>query len=884
MSTISENAKAIFLEAVEKRSPKDWPEFLDQACGDDRTLRGHVEGLLHAHRERDSLFDEPQSTRDYVPLVRPGQSIGPYKIREQIGDGGMGVVYVAEQEQPLRRKVALKVIKAGMDSKAVIARFEAERNALAMMNHPNIAKVLDAGTTEQGRPFFVMELIQGKPITEYCDHKKLTIQQRLELFTQICNAVQHAHQKGVIHRDIKPSNILVTEIDGKPVPKVIDFGVAKALGANLTDRTVYTSFQSLVGTPLYMSPEQAQLSGVDVDTSSDVYSLGILLYELLTGTTPLSADELKAAAQDEVLRRIRETEPPRPSNRISSLGETSSQVSECRGAQPEQLGRLVRGDLDWIVMKALEKDRSRRYKTADALAADIGRHLTSEPVEARPPSTVYRIQKFVRRNRSGVSFVVVMSFVLLASTFIAGLGWIRAARNERKLQDALGEWRHELIDRGLEAAFRGDLDAVEQITKKARKADASKDWCLLLEGLAHGLGDNQTQASHLLAQAIKVNPDNPATVATFLSMGNLDDAGWTQTEFEEAAQSLGTAKSPGEYRSYEQLLLGWGQMYLDPEKSMLMTRAAIEFHPRPWPIAEVLLAHAEGHVALDRGDLKLANQAVARAFDASEILYANSFAKAILAFTQMVAWQLAIDQKPQEAQEYLQNCANSVEELGEYQDAFSVPAILAIFYELSGDERADRLMELKFKTQKDYGVAGSIGYFFRDDANQKLTSENPKQMPIASAATFAMMASQGEEDLALRGYQSIIAAHPETGFVLATAMQIPFLAGRDDIATRDATAFLETVDIPDFPFYLARTRLEYYAQKIDEDTLMARVGRSRIGQSLAHYAIAMRKLQKDPDAAKKHLRQSIESRQFFLPEYYMAQALLRHYPPLRETE
>ncbi|MCS7469965.1 serine/threonine protein kinase, partial [Stieleria sp. ICT_E10.1] len=382
-------------------------------------------------------------TQEYRPLVRPGQVIGPYKIREQIGDGGMGVVFVAEQEKPLRRKVALKVIKPGMDSKAVLARFDAERNALALMNHPNIAKVLDAGTTEQGHPYFVMELIQGKPITEYCDQKKLTISGRLELFTQICNAVQHAHSKGVIHRDIKPSNILVTEIDGKPVPKVIDFGVAKALGANLTDRTVYTSYQSLVGTPLYMSPEQTQLSGVDVDTSSDVYSLGILLYELLTGTTPLSPEELKQAAQDEVLRRIRETEPPRPSNRISSLGETSSQVSECRGAQPEQLGRLVRGDLDWIVMKALEKDRNRRYKTADAFAADIGRHLTDEPVEARPPSAGYRLSRFYRRNKGlvGVSGFVVL-VVVLATAFVTSAG-LDSIQQRKVAEERLGDVRRK---------------------------------------------------------------------------------------------------------------------------------------------------------------------------------------------------------------------------------------------------------------------------------------------------------------------------------------------------------------------------------------------------------------------------------------------------------
>ncbi|MCS7467634.1 serine/threonine protein kinase, partial [Stieleria sp. ICT_E10.1] len=399
--------------------------------------------LLEVTEDTSSFLENPPPaiaptvdlTQEYRPLVRPGQVIGPYKIREQIGDGGMGVVFVAEQEKPLRRKVALKVIKPGMDSKAVLARFDAERNALALMNHPNIAKVLDAGTTDRGHPYFVMELIQGKPITEYCDEKKLTIDQRLELFSLTCNAVQHAHQKGVIHRDIKPSNILVTEIDGKPVPKVIDFGVAKALGANLTDRTIYTSFQSLVGTPLYMSPEQTLLSGVDVDTSSDVYSLGILLYEMLTGTTPLSLDELKQTVQEEVLRRIRETEPPRPSNRISSLGENSLSISECRSAEPNQLGRLVRGDLDWIVMKALEKDRNRRYKTADAFAADIARHLASEPVEARPPSTSYQLSRFYRRSKAMVNVAAGALALLMLGIAGTAFGLVQATRRSQELSE-----------------------------------------------------------------------------------------------------------------------------------------------------------------------------------------------------------------------------------------------------------------------------------------------------------------------------------------------------------------------------------------------------------------------------------------------------------------
>jgi serine/threonine protein kinase len=324
--------------------------------------------------------------------------IGPYKLMELVGEGGMGSVYVAEQSVPVKRRVALKVIKPGMDTREVVARFEAERQALALMDHPNIAKVLDAGATEQGRPYFVMELVRGLPVTDYCDRAKLPADRRLRLFAQICRAVQHAHQKGVIHRDLKPTNVLVTLHDGEPVPKVIDFGIAKAVGGRLTDKTVYTRLAQFVGTPMYVSPEQAELSGLDVDTRSDVYSLGVLLYELLTGTTPFDAETFRTVGLDAVRRIIREVEPPRPSARVSTLDAAArSTVSARRGLDDRQLGRLLRGDLDWVVMKALEKDRNRRYESAGAFAADIERYLADEPVEARPPPFPPPRDRVVRR-------------------------------------------------------------------------------------------------------------------------------------------------------------------------------------------------------------------------------------------------------------------------------------------------------------------------------------------------------------------------------------------------------------------------------------------------------------------------------------------------------
>jgi WD40 repeat protein/serine/threonine protein kinase len=427
MAAWNPNANAVFLSAIEIGAPEDRQRFLDDACGGDADLRGQVDSLLEASGRAGGFLESPPpdlgvgATLGEPALPRregPGSVIGRYKLLQQIGEGGMGVVFLAGQTHPVRRQVALKVIKAGMDTRQVVARFESERQALALMDHPNIAKVFDAGVTDTGRPYFVMELVKGVSIIKYCDEHRLPPRARLELFVQVCQAVQHAHQKGIIHRDLKPTNVLVALYDGDPLPKVIDFGVAKAAGQQLTEKTLFTGFGDVIGTLEYMSPEQAQVNQLDVDTRSDIYSLGVLLYELLTGTTPLESKRTRAAALLEMLRVVREEEPPRPSTRLTLTAELPS-IAANRGLEPRKLSDLVKGELDWIVMKALEKDRTRRYETASGFASDVQRYLDDEAVQACPPSTLYRFRKFARRNKVAlVAATVVAAGVLTA---VAGL-------------------------------------------------------------------------------------------------------------------------------------------------------------------------------------------------------------------------------------------------------------------------------------------------------------------------------------------------------------------------------------------------------------------------------------------------------------------------------
>jgi len=516
MDTVNRRvAEEIFQRAADL-PPEERSALLDRECRDDAALRSEVESLLTCLEEgRIASLQAVDLAEDPEPdLV--GTRLGPYRLVELIGEGGFGCVYAAAQEEPIRRSVAVKVIKLGMDTRRVISRFEAERQALALMDHPGIAKVLDAGTTDTGRPYFVMELVRGIPITEYCDAQGLSVRERLALFVAVCEAVQHAHQKGIIHRDLKPSNVLVNGGDGGRQPKVIDFGVAKAVGRRLTDQTISTGRFEFVGTPEYMSPEQAEIGGIDVDTRSDVYSLGVLLYVLLTGAPPFDSKTLGRPALAEIQRIIREVDPPTPSHRLDTLGTELPGVASRRSVGPESLRRLLRGDLDWIVMRALEKERTRRYESCGAFAADIERHLRDEPVLAGPPGAGYRFRKFVRRHRVGVAAGIVVVLALVAGLGLATLGYVRAKRAQEELT----------TERDLADAARTEAEAVSDFLSRtiasvtpaiARGQEVTVRYAL--DESARRLADGSLEGQPLVEASVRVSLGD-----TYMELGLFEDA------------------------------------------------------------------------------------------------------------------------------------------------------------------------------------------------------------------------------------------------------------------------------------------------------------------------------------------------------------------------
>jgi eukaryotic-like serine/threonine-protein kinase len=525
-----ERIKGLFGAALE-RDPHERAAFLDQACGQDVSLREEVESLLEAHDATGALLEEPLGIGALEKA--PVRSIGSYRLLGKIGEGGMGQVWLAEQTAPLKRRVALKLIRWGMYDDTLLHRFQAERQSLAVMDHPSIAKIFDAGATPEGQPYFVMEYVAGMPITDYCDHKKLKIRDRLELFIKVCEGVQHAHQKAVIHRDLKPANILVLEIDGEPVPRIIDFGLAKAINHGITEETLHTRVGSFVGTPGYMSPEQCHPAAQDVDTRTDVYSLGMVLYVLLTGSLPFDTAEWRKRPLEEVLRLWREQEPARPSTKVSTDRNTSRAAAGARNTEPKELVSALRGDLDWITMKAIEKDRSRRYGTASELAADIRRYLKHEAVTARPASVSYRLQKYVRRHRLALAIATVIGALLLAFGIIQTIQ-LRKITRERDRADRIAEFMTGIFKVSDPSERVGNTVTARDVLDKAAKdidTGLSKDPELQARmmhviGRAYMMLGLYVRAQSQFERGIKVSSsalgqENRETLKT------MEDLGWT---------------------------------------------------------------------------------------------------------------------------------------------------------------------------------------------------------------------------------------------------------------------------------------------------------------------------------------------------------------------
>lgn len=596
--------------------------YLDRACGSDTGLRQRVEDLLLALGPAEDFFTdggsavqslggELQALAHSEPTLaaddeQVGRRIGKYKLLERIGEGGCGAVYMAEQEKPVRRRVALKIIKLGMDTKSVIARFEAERQALAMMDHPNIARVLDAGATETGRPYFVMELVRGFKITEYCDANNLTTDRRLNLFIQVCQAIQHAHQKGIIHRDIKPSNILVTLHDGVPVPKVIDFGIAKATEVQLTEKTLFTAYAQIIGTPAYMSPEQAEMSGLDIDTRADIYSLGVLLYELLTGRTPFDPKQLMQSGVDEMRRTLREREPQRPSTILTTLqNDELTATAQHRHAEPPKLISQLKGDLDWIVMKALEKDRKRRYETSNALALDIQRYLNNEPVVARPPSRMYRLQKLVRRNQAVFASGAAITLVLICGLAVST--WLFLREREARKRAVAAEQQEarlrQIAERGLEneAELRRQAEAREKITQAAVLIGAHKfeEADRLIEELPTTQGPLEGAAVfRTLGEWNALQKKWPQAAQRFnllLRVAILEGWDYTALDYSRCAAVLGHQGDPVRYENFRRTIITQFRTTADPLvaertiKNSLLTPAAPELMTALQPLYELSL-------------------------------------------------------------------------------------------------------------------------------------------------------------------------------------------------------------------------------------------------------------------------------------------------------
>jgi serine/threonine protein kinase len=891
MTKAERHLMTLFAGALEFASPPERAAYLDRACGKDQALRQHLEALLEAHAQV-GRFLEPQVAvagatppageesggaavdhRTALPPAgseAPGTQIGPYKVVEPIGEGGMGTVWMARQQEPVRRMVALKLIKAGMDSKQIVARFEAERQALALMDHPNIARVLDGGATAGGRPYFVMDLVKGVPITQYCDEHRLTPRQRLELFLPVCQAVQHAHQKGIIHRDLKPSNVLVALYDGQPVPKVIDFGVAKAAGQSLTDKTLATGLGSIVGTLEYMSPEQAEVNQLDIETRSDIYSLGVLLYELLTGSPPFSRKELEKAGMLEMLRVIREQEPSRPSTKLTTA-EGLPTLAANRGTEPAKLTKLVRGELDWIVMKALEKDRTRRYETASALAADVQRYLHDEPVSACPPSAWYRFRKLAQRNKPAFA---VASFGALALVAIVAAGAITFRSEQQRLADRqahqerlLAEQRQNALERALTAALSGDFAGASKATNEAERLGALPGEVHFLRGqVAFHRGDVFGARDHL-EEALKAAPDNVA-VRAVLALACYHSGRFGR--FEQLARELDTM-TPDTPEDF--LFKGHVEAIIRPERAQRTLAEALR--RRDSFVARSVCAEARGHVALFTDEPSVAEMAVEDAQMAKRLLPGNPFALARSVHAHLIAAGVfEAAGQPGRCQAALGQAGRDARALEPFTDVR--PALVARFrYYYVGDEEAalavsrratEFRLALMLYRRGEYEQA--LAAIDRARARGHALTRVQRGFILAELPDGPRRATVAFEDAT---------AEDEPSYHRLFAPSILLLLGRRTDAVQAAWKLRsDPTVVPPWDRDWYQHRLDYLCDRITDDQLLRAAGACRPKLCEAQFQIGLWHLADgDRAGAREHFRKCDESRVFIYWEYEWARAWLQ---------
>ena len=899
--------ESIFAEAVARESTGERNAYLDAACGDDAELRARIEALLTAHENPDSFLNPPDAgepeTEDYAPIGEgPGTVIGPYKLLEKIGEGGMGVVYMAEQTSPVKMRVALKIIKPGMDSKQVIARFETERQALALMEHPNIAKVLAAGTTESGRPYFAMELVKGEPITTYCDKHRLTLRERLRLFASVCSAVQHAHQKGIIHRDLKPSNVLIARYDGKPVAKVIDFGVAKATGQQLTEKTLFTRYGQVVGTLEYMSPEQAEFNQHDIDTRSDIYSLGILLYELLTGTTPFDPDRLRSGAWDEVMRIIREEEPPRPSVRVSSTEGTPSITAQNCNTEPGKLLALLRGDLDWLVMKTLEKERERRYETASALAADIERYLDGNAIEARPPSTLYRLRKTAARHRVALVTAAIVMLALIAgtvsSTWFAILrdAEARKAREaeqkaleqaetarkaKEELERALRRHWQTLADWAVDAVFSGDLEEARDAIRQARLAEAPPDLLQTLDGLALFFAGQNEEAIFELKKAAADNPNSLAALSAlwWAYRNSADFSNMFRVE-----KTLKERKLQPQNRHEELfvcLILAVnrptekGDIVLERLNKLLQER-------KRWGAAHAIRATALQEHGLESKEVDDFRRAI-EDFEEAEMLLGHSpFVLAIGLSILTDGIDLAEYQGSEsDAQEWRRRGEEIAAKLREWPGHLKGGMELAVFY--AATDQLERLRELEDELLRS-GVGNRLltqtsTAFPSCDMSMLDKGLKGKEQPEARICHAIVLAEMSKEDgekreESLEIFRQLQKENMQVG-LKTLALNIPLLLGMPGEA-REASERLLASDVMSGEWRWFKYVTEYHAGQRRKDDLIQRAGPFSIPNCSVNFAIAMRSLaQGDRPRAREHFELTVKTGRIGSFNYHWAKAFLQ---------